>query len=128
MDHVDVCADLTWWRSILSGQDISCSLLPCIPLDLDIWVDAATSYGVGLVVDGQWAAWQLVEGWKVADSDIGWVKTIAMGLAVLWLVLAGIHDAKVTIHEDNTGVLGALDKGQSGIQHAISQYAGCHLT
>jgi len=102
-------ADLTWWRSILSGQDILHSLLPHVPLDLDIWVDAAMSYGI--VVYGQWAAWWLVEGWKAADCDIGWAKTIAMELAVLWLVSAGIHDAKVTVHGHNTGVLGALDKG-----------------
>jgi len=45
-----------------------------VPLDLDIWVDAAMSYGI--VVYGQWAAWWLVEGWKAADCDIGWAKTL----------------------------------------------------
>ena len=80
------------------------------------------------MVDSQWAVWWLVGGWKVADHNISWAKTIAMELAVLWMVSEGIHDAKVTIHGDNTSVLGALYKGYHRTQHTISQYAGCHLT
>ena len=69
------------------------------------------SYGIGLLVNGQWAAWWLVEGWKAADHNIGWSETISMELAVLWIVWESISDAKVTVHGDNTSVLGALDKG-----------------
>ena len=36
-----------------------------------------------------------------------------MELALLWVVMAGFHDVKVIIHSDNTGMLGALDKGRS---------------
>jgi len=60
----------------------------------------------GIVVYGQWAAWWLVEGWKAADCDIGWAKPLPWSWQVLWLVSAGIRDAKVTIHGTTTGVLG----------------------
>ena len=36
-----------------------------------------------------------------------------MELALLWVIAAGFHDVKVIIHGDNTGVLGALNKGRS---------------
>ena len=65
------------------------------------------------MVKGQWAAWQLLEGWKAADQDIGWAETVTMELALLWMVSEGIHNVKVVIHGDNTGVLGALKKGRS---------------
>src|SRR5882724_11703151 len=53
-------------------------------------------------------------GWmKEADHDIGWAEMIAMELALLWMVSAGIRDARVVVHGDNMGVQGALKKGRS---------------
>ena len=76
-------------------------------------VDTSTLWGISLVVKDHWAAWQLLVGWKVADLEICWAETIAMELALLWMVSAGFHNAKIVIHGDNTGVLGALKKGRS---------------
>ena len=92
---------------------ISRSLLPHMLLDPDAWVDASTSWGVGLVVKGHWAAWHLLEGWQAEDHDIGWAEMVTMELAVLWIQSVGIRDSKVLVHGDNTGVLGALRKGRS---------------
>src|SRR5882724_7014479 len=62
----DVHVDLLLWTAILSGEHIAHSLLPPMHLDPDMWVDASTSWGIGMVVKGQWAAWQLLDGWNEA--------------------------------------------------------------
>jgi len=36
-----------------------------------------------------------------------------MELALLWVVLTSIYDARVIVHGDNMGVLGTLNKGRS---------------
>jgi len=66
-----------------------------------------------MVVKGQWAAWQLLDGWNEADHDICWAEMIAMELALLWIVSTRIRDVRVVVHGDNTGVQDALKKGQS---------------
>jgi hypothetical protein len=116
----DVRRDLSWWQNVLSRPDISRSLRPRTFVDKDIWVDASTSWGIGLVVGGRWAAWRLAEGWRGDGRDIGWAETIAMELAALWIAAAGISDAHVRVNSDNTGVIGALTKGRSRNPHRNS--------
>jgi len=90
---------------------ITHSLLPPLHCNLDVWVNASMSWGIGLVVTGCWAAWWLLDGWKEAGHDIGWVEMVALELALLWMVSTGIQDAKVIVHGDNTGMQGVLKKG-----------------
>ena len=48
---------LLWWSTVLVVQNPS-HLLEKFPLvDIDIWVDAPTSWGIGLYVGGLWATW-----------------------------------------------------------------------
>src|SRR5882724_4920134 len=72
-----------------------------------------------------WAAWRLSDGWRSINCDISWPETIAMELAVLWVLAAGIHDVKVVIHGDNMGVLGTLNKGRS--RNAASNLSICWM-
>ena len=62
---------LAWWHCVLSIPNAVQSLSPQTVIDLDIYVDASTSWGIGLMVGDHWAAWSLCEGWKVAGQDIG---------------------------------------------------------
>ena len=78
--------DLLWWRAILSETRIGHSLLPPLHWDPDVWVDASTSWGIGLLVKGWWAAWKLSDRWNEAGHDIGWAEMIAMELTLLWMV------------------------------------------
>jgi len=71
------------------------------------------SWGIGLVVKGCWASWKLLDGWRSRDCDISWVEMIAMELALLWVLAAGICDMKVMIQGENMGVLGTLNTGRS---------------
>ena len=81
--------------------------------DLEIYVDASTSWGIGLIVNGRWLAWRLAPGWKSDGRDIGWAEMAAVLLALLYLKADGVRDARVLIHSDNQGVIGALKAGCS---------------
>jgi hypothetical protein len=117
-----VLDSLRWWQALLRNPHASRSLSPHSLLDPDVWVDASTSWGIGLMVGLRWAAWQLCEGWKSHDHDIGWAEAVALELAVRWLCSAGFSDAEIVIHGDNTGVIGAFDKGCSQMLHAMTQF------
>ena len=55
--------DFKWWSCTLAIPNPSCSLNILHILPLDVWVDASTSLGVGLLVDSHWAVWRLLNGW-----------------------------------------------------------------
>jgi len=76
-------------------------------------VDASTDWGVGVIIGDQWAAWKLLPGWNTGGRNIGWAESIAMELAVLILIGRGFKDCIITVHGDNTGIIGAYDKGRS---------------
>jgi len=103
--------------------------------DPDIWVDASTEWGIGIIIAGCWAAWHLVDGWKVDGRDISWAEAIALKLAILWLKQQKFGDAEIIIRGDNTGVIGTFNKGQSrnlqcnnSIQHITSSLIPFNLT
>jgi len=58
-------------------------------------------------------AWHLSSNWKSGDRDIGWAESIALELAVMWLIQNNFSDCEVTICGDNTGIIGAFSKGRS---------------
>jgi hypothetical protein len=91
----DVRRHLSWCQNVLRCPNISHSLHCCTFMDKDIWADASTSWGIGLVVGGRWAAWKLANGWQGNGHDIGWAETIMMELTVLWIAAIGIFDAYV---------------------------------
>jgi hypothetical protein len=104
---------LLWWKAVLNKPSARRSLEPRWTVDPDIWVDASMSWGIGIVVGNHWAAWRLLPGWKSDGRDIGWAESVALELAVMWLVQKDFHDADVRIWGDNTGVIGAFLKGRS---------------
>jgi hypothetical protein len=110
--------DLRWWLIRLSDLNFRCSIHPPGPiLPLDIFVDASTSWGIGIVVDGRWMAFHLMSGWKIPGRDIGWLETVAVELIAYILDRWNVHEVRVVIHSDNQGTIGAMDKGQSPNYH-----------
>jgi hypothetical protein len=111
----EVIYDLKWWREVLSKPGFYRSLKPPGQLvDLGIWVDASTDWGIGIIwANTQWSAWKLLSGWD-ADRwrNIGWAEGVAVELTVYILEWKGISDANVLIRSDNTGVIGAFGKGR----------------
>jgi hypothetical protein len=113
--------DLVWWRTCLSDSFCGSSIrAPSNPSPTSVYVDASTSWGIGLVVDNRWFAWKLVGDWRqilnpdVEDRQtISWAEMVAVELAVLYLVAAGHAGQHLILRSDNTGVIGALAGGRS---------------
>jgi hypothetical protein len=114
-------SDLRWWEDILSLPDVSRSLLIRSTIDLQVWVDASTDFGIGILIDGRWAAWKLLPGWKSEGRDIGWAESLAVELACMVLCQRDLLDANVVIHGDNTAVIDAYKQGRSrNVQRNLS--------
>ena len=70
-------------------------------------------WGIGLMVGDRWVAWSLCKGWKAAGWDIGWAESIALELAILWIISQDFSDSEIIIHSNNTSVVSAFNKGHS---------------
>ena len=68
----------------------------------------------GIIIHGEWVAFQLSSSWKVEGHDICWLETISIELLALFLESTGHCNAHLLVHSDNQGTIGALDKGRSG--------------
>ncbi|GBE83386.1 hypothetical protein SCP_0504340 [Sparassis crispa] len=112
-----VLSDMKWWLHILNVPNITRSLTPRGPLqDLGIWVDASSSWGIGIIISGEWSAWRWrgeADAWKGDGRDIGWAEMVAVELAVRTIEALGHRDATILVHGDNKGVEGAFARGRS---------------
>ena len=87
--------DLKWWRVELQKADFYRQLTPRgVPIDLGIFVDASTSWGIGIVIQKKWLAFRLAPSWKIKEA-------------------IGIRESTILIRSDNKGTIGSLDKGRS---------------
>jgi hypothetical protein len=110
--------DLTWWLGKLEMTGFTRALRPRGPLqDLGLYVDASTSWGIGIVIGDCWAPFRLSPTWKVPGRDICWLETIAVELLIYFLEEKGFRDCRLVIHSDNQGTIGALGKGRSSNSH-----------
>jgi hypothetical protein len=107
-----VRSDLIQWSKMLNAP-FSRSLVPKgVTQDLGIWVDASTSWGIGVIFGGQWDAWKLVDGWAGPGRDIGWLEAVAVEIVCLMIEARGHRDEDVLVRSDNVGVIGAFKKGR----------------
>jgi len=102
-----VIEGLCWWEAILEKSECSHSLKPCEQLNPDIWVDASTSWGIGITFGNTWYAWALSPEWKSDGRDIGWAESITLEMAIYILIDHKFSDCSVIIHGNNTSVIGA---------------------
>ena len=110
--------DLSWWLTKLQVGGASRALRPRGPLqDLGLYVDASTSWGIGIIIGDNWASFQLSPFWKVPGRDICWLETLAIELLVYFLEGMGLQHCRLLIHSDNQGTIGALEKGRSPNSH-----------
>jgi hypothetical protein len=109
-----VISDLVWWLQLLSTDNSPRSLVPRPPTrNYDIWVDASTSFGIGILWNGLWDMWSLLDGWHVpVGHDIGWLETIAVEFAIRVSHQFGLANTDILIRGDNEGVIGAFNKGR----------------
>jgi len=109
-----VMTDLNWWLNKLTETTACRSLtLPVTPANIDIWVDASTSWGIGILIDGRWDAWKVVEGWEAEGRNIMWLEAIAVEFVIGTIAALGHRDLHLLLRSDNTGVIGSFHKGRS---------------
>jgi hypothetical protein len=109
-----VLSDISWWRTELSNTFCGSTLSqPPPPQDVGFWVDASTSWGIGIVFNGCWESWQLRSGWNKNGRDIGWAEFVALELGILFAIAHKFSNIHLLIHSDNQGVIYAIKGGKS---------------
>ena len=108
-----VISDLKWWLQLLSIPRSPISIAtPPPPLNLSIWVDASSDFGIGLLFDTAWFAWHLTPDWRGPSRDIGWLESLAIELTVSLVIRCGFRDCSILIHSNNEGSIAAYQKGR----------------
>jgi hypothetical protein len=93
-----VIADITFWHDKLLKSFCGSVLHdPPAPSSTEFWVDASTSYGIGVVFDGHWIAWKLCDGWKSDSREIGWAEMIAIKLGLRVAIERGFRDTHFVV-------------------------------
>ena len=109
-----VIADIQWWRSRLSANFCGSTLSDPPPVStVEFWVDASSSWGIGIVFDSWWDAWRLTPGWNTDGRNIGWAEFVAIELGLLFAVHKGFSNIHFLIKSDNQGVIHAIEGGKS---------------
>ena len=109
-----VLTDIAWWRKQLTSPFCGSILSkPPPPSPVEFWVDASSSWGIGIILDLKWDAWQLHPGWDKDGRNIGWAEIVAIELGLLFAVHQGYSDMHFLIRSDNQGVIHAIQGGKS---------------
>ena len=106
--------DIAWWRTQLSANFCGSTLSkPPIISSTEFWVDASSSWGIGIVFGNEWDFWMLRSGWHTSDRNIGWAEFVAIELGLLFAVHRGYSNVHFCIRSDNQGVIHAIEGGKS---------------
>jgi hypothetical protein len=109
-----VLADISWWRSQLAADFCGSTLAEPPPVSpLEFWVDASSSWGIGIVFAGEWDAWRFSTGWDMDGRNIGWAEIVAIEIGLLFAIHRGFSDIHFLIKSDNQGVIHAIKGGKS---------------
>lgn len=109
-----VLSDINWWWMILSSEfcgSVLSRLLAVSPIPF--WVDASSSYGIGVIFGSQWDSWTLQPGWDKDGHNIGWAEFVAIELGLLFAIHNGYLDTHFSIKSNNHGVIHAIIGGRS---------------
>ncbi|QRW03527.1 hypothetical protein RhiLY_02526 [Ceratobasidium sp. AG-Ba] len=111
-------ADVEWWSHTLENSNLMRHLrVPWPEYHTPLFMDASTSFGVGIIVDGSSAAWKLAKDWRRPGIDIGWAEMAAVELALTALVAKGVRRHTISLRSDNQGVVFAIRARRSRSTH-----------
>jgi hypothetical protein len=109
-----VLSDIQWWRDQLSSKFCGSSLSKPPPASsIEFWVDASSSWGIGIIFGNEWDFWRLRPHWDGNGRNIGWAEIVAIELGLLFAVHRGYSDIHFLIKSDNQGVIHAIEGGKS---------------
>lgn len=84
---------LKWWQARLQNESAFRQLFPIQPLDnLGIYVDASTSWGIGIMLNHFHFALHLKPDWKHPGKDICWLESIAIEILFYFLRQLGFRN------------------------------------
>jgi hypothetical protein len=110
----NVLADIDWWRTQLSSPFCGSVLSKPPPSSsIEFWVDASSSWGIGVVFNGEWDSWRFSPGWHTSGRNIGWAEMVAIELGLVFAIQKGFSDIHFLIKSDNQGVIHAIEGGKS---------------
>jgi hypothetical protein len=97
LKYEDIFPDL--WSTRLRNASAFRQLAYLPPLqDLRLFVDASTSWGVGLTIGDSCFALLLCSHWKRDGIDICCLEVVTIALLLLFLVQLGYHDLHLLVH------------------------------
>jgi hypothetical protein len=120
-----VLSDISWWRTQLTREFCGSTLSkPPLVSSITFWVDASSSWGIGIVFGNEWDAWKLLDGWDTDGRNIGWAEFVALELGLLFAIHKGYSDIHFLINSDNQGVIHAIKggKSRSPVQNLVLQH------
>ena len=114
LPNKSVLSDIEWWRTQLAAKFCGSTLSRPPPVSpISFWVDASTSWGIGIVFDSFWDFWKLSKDWDKGGRNIGWAEIVAIELGLLFAVHMGYSDVHFMVKSDNQGVIHAIQGGKS---------------
>jgi hypothetical protein len=112
--NAGVFSDISWWRNQLSLPFCGSTLSrPPTISPIEFWVDASSSWGIGVVFNGSWNFWKLRPGWDKDGRNIGWAEMVAIELGLMTAVHCGHANIHFMVKSDNQGVIHAIAGGKS---------------
>ena len=125
--------DLFWWHEKLS--------LPLIPFplsihDFTVFSDASSGVRIGIVIQDHWFTWDLLQGWKTDERDIGWAESVSFKLLIRHILHDGASSIHFKVFRDNKGLIEGWKNGRSHNQltndtfqrlHNILSHADCSM-
>ncbi|QRV96827.1 Reverse transcriptase domain protein [Ceratobasidium sp. AG-Ba] len=107
-------SEADWWINKLSEPSLAFTISATPPrLNLRIYMDASSSFGLGVIFNNEWQAWRLLHGWDKDRRNIGWAEAVAVKLAVSWIAARGFRNVSSTVYCNNQGVVYAWKAGRS---------------
>jgi hypothetical protein len=112
--NASVISDIAWWHALLTSPFCGSTLSnPPTASPIEFWVDASSSWGIGIVFDGLWDFWKLRPDWDKDGRNIGWAEMVAIELGLRLAIHCGHLDVHFVVKSDNQGVIFAIEGGKS---------------
>ena len=108
--------ELNFGNTSLQLSDDFCGSIITKPPEIDpveFWVDASSSWGIGIIFGNDWDFWKFRPGWDKNGRNIGWAEFVAIELGLLFAIDRGYSDVHFRIKSDNQGVIHAIEGGKS---------------
>ena len=106
--------DLAWWHEKLSSPPIPFSIPGPSPVhDFAAFSDASSGVGIAVIIQGRCFAWELLQGWKSNNRDIGWAESVGFELLIRHILHDGASGIHFKVFGDNKGVIKGWKNGRS---------------